>query len=153
MCISNKFLDDANNAGLGNILWESLSRLRVWQEWLIGKSTFYYQKKERKEGCRQGVAVNHSCNLIKRKKFWWKTSGHHRLLQQFCKYREIWSPQRNLVCLLVHDIDRDMNWFFCLYNFAEIQYRSEESNQRQYFLLLRAMYHFKCDMTCHTNLF
>lgn len=151
MCISIKFLGDANNAGLGNILWESLSRLRVWQEWLIGKWTCYYQKKERK-GCRQGAVVSHSCILIKRK----SSDGRHQATTELSNnsastgksgvHREISSVFQFVILI--------ETWTDFLVSTILLKFNTDLRNQiKEYFWLLRAMYHFKCDMSCHTNLF
>lgn len=120
------------------------SRWGAKQEWLIGKSTFNQWKKAMKE---EELWAGSKCqsqlhSYYKKKNLDRRDQTTTNTLQQVYRDMKTWSQKRNFICLLVHEIDWDMNRFFCPFNFAEIQYRSKEPNRRQQFLLQRAVYHF-----------
>lgn len=52
-------------------------------------------------------------------------------------------PKRNLVSCSVHEIKWDKSWYIYLFRLTEIQYRSDGSNERQWFGIQWTMYHFQ----------
>lgn len=102
------------------LVWEThfenhWSRWGAKQEWLIEcHSTFnQWRKATKKRGDlgREQMSIT-TAFLLQEENSDGRDPTTTNILQQVYRDMKTWSQKRNFICLLVHEIDWDMTWFF-----------------------------------------